>query len=94
LNKQVSDWQIKWVSAKKQPIKEMTMREMLRKTRDQQRMKEEMASAIEPVQQQVTPVEQKEYERNMLDYFNNDNVTIKFEPILIYDEGVFLGRYH
>ncbi len=41
------------------------------------------------VEKQVTPQEQKTYERDMLSFFDDDNVTIKFEPVLVADEGVF-----
>jgi hypothetical protein len=74
--------------AKKQPLKEMTMREMLRKTRSLQ--KEEVAQASnEPAEKGVSPAEQEKYQRGMQDFFDDDNITIKFEPILLYDQGVF-----
>lgn len=73
--------------SKKQPLKEMTMREMQQRIRDQRRLKE--ADADAPVEKQLSGAEQKEQERSMLDYFDNENLTIKFEPILLFDEGIF-----
>lgn len=76
--------------AKKQPLKEMTMREMLRKTRSLQQMKEqEVEASNEPVEKGVSAAEQEKYEENMQSYFDDDNIIIKFEPILLYDQGVF-----
>jgi hypothetical protein len=91
--------------SKKQPLKEMTMREMLAKTRQQvdaspsnkveslneqrHRYLGEDDATAEPTEKQVSPEEQKKYERNMLDYFDDDNIIIKFEPVLVADEGVF-----
>lgn len=90
--------------AKKEPIKEMTMREMLAKTRIEKSTPSDKTQSLNeqrhrylgeddgvttPSEKQVTPQEQKTYERNMLDFFDDDNVTIKFEPVLLADEGVF-----
>lgn len=74
--------------AKKQPLKEMTMREMLRITRQKQ-MQEEAIASSEPVEKQLSPAEQEQQERTMQQYFENDNVLIKFEKIMLFDEGVF-----
>jgi hypothetical protein len=71
---------------KKEPLKEMTMREMLRRTRRKNIKEDE-----EPTQKSIGSDEQKQHERNMLDFFENENLTIKFEPIMLYDEGVFWG---
>lgn len=90
--------------SKKQPLKEMTMREMLAKTREQvsaspsnktKSLNEQRHSYLgeddssESTEKQLTPQEQKTYERNMSEYFDDDNVVIKFEPVLVADEGVF-----
>jgi len=75
--------------AKKSPLKEMTMREMLRRTRNQDWMKEDSALVAEPVAKQLSRNEQVEQERAMQDYFDDENLTIKFEPIEVYDNGVF-----
>lgn len=74
--------------SKKEPLKEMTMREMQRRVRmrNQQIEEDDVATQIE---KKLTPSEQKEHERNMLNYFNNENLTIKFEPILLFDNGIF-----
>jgi len=75
--------------AKKGPLKEMTMREMLRVTRRNQ-VHEDLASASnETMEKQLSPSEQEQQQNTMQDYFADDNVTIKFEPILLYDTGVF-----
>jgi hypothetical protein len=74
--------------SKKQPLKEMTMRDMLRITREKQ-MKEEALASSEPVEKQLTPAEQEAQQRSMQTYFDNDNINIRFEPILLYDSGVF-----
>lgn len=77
--------------AKKQPLKEMTMREMLRITRKKQ-MAEELSPdgvSSEPIEKQLSPAEQEQQQRTMQDYFEDDNITIKFEPVLLYDNGVF-----
>lgn len=71
----------------KQPLKEMTMREMQQRIRDQKRIKE--ADVDAPVEKQLSGFEQKKQERSMLDFFNNKNLTIKFEPILLFDDGIF-----
>jgi hypothetical protein len=74
--------------AKKQPLKEMTMREMLRITREKQ-MKEDALATSEPIEKQLSPAEQEQHERSMQQYFEGDNVNIKFEKIMLFDEGVF-----
>ena len=75
--------------AKKQPLKEMTMREMLRITRKKQIQEEEATATSEPTEKQLSPAEQEQQQRNMQDYFEDENITIKFEPVLLYDTGVF-----
>lgn len=90
--------------AKKEPAKELSMREMQKRIREQkieqkkpEKLNEQRHSYLEEeaiqtdtsTDKQVSPAEQKQYERNMLDYFDDDNVTIKFEPVLIADEGIF-----
>lgn len=72
--------------AKKGPLKEMTMREMLRITRKNQ-IEEEISS--ETTERQLSPAEQEQQQRNMQDYFEDDNITIRFEPVLLYDDGIF-----
>lgn len=75
--------------AKKQPLKEMTMREMLRITRKKQVSEDLATASSEPVEKQLSSTEQEEQQRNMQDFFDDENIIIKFEPILLYDTGVF-----
>jgi hypothetical protein len=78
--------------AKKQSLKEMTMRDMLRITRKKKIQEEDDAIVTsEPIEKELSSLEQEQQQRNMQDYFDDDNVTIKFEPILLYDTGVFWG---
>lgn len=77
--------------AKKQPLKEMTMREMLRITRKKQMAEELNTASSEPIEKQLSPSEQEQQQQNMQNYFDDDNVVIKFEPILLYDSGIFWG---
>jgi hypothetical protein len=97
---------------KKEPKKELTMREMQKLMREQQVKKNIPTNSSKLLSEQrkhhsylgeedgvvdantntstdknVSPAEQKEYERNMLDYFDDNNVTIKFEPILISNDS-------
>jgi hypothetical protein len=74
--------------AKKQPLKEMTMRDMLRITRKKQ-VEEEATASSETMEKQLSPAEQEQQQQNMQSYFEDENITIKFEPILLYDTGVF-----
>jgi hypothetical protein len=102
--------------SKKEPLKEMSMREMLGKMRsiknnsgnqnkvgilnENRRRHQYLGEEDEVIdnnnqnvnnstETHVSPEEQKNYERNMSDYFNDDNVTIKYEPILIAKDGIF-----
>lgn len=96
---------------KKEPLKEWTMRDMIRTRRKQQMDEFQNAPAINTNQQtaaaqnntnvdpdtgeiperQLSPAEQKQQEDTMSNYFDGDNVTIKYEPVIIYgnSEGVF-----
>ena len=74
--------------AKKSSLKEMTMRDMLRITRKRQ-VEEEATASSETMEKQLSPAEQEQQQQNMQSYFEDENITIKFEPILLYDSGVF-----
>ena len=89
---------------KKKPIKEMSMRELQKRMRDQQVVATKKPQSLNEhrrhaylgedevntsTDKNISSTEQKKYERNMLSYFDDDNVTIKFEPVLIADDGVF-----
>lgn len=68
---------------KKQPVKEMSMREMMGKMR---KLNEEDVNN--------QPVSQSELDREkekMLNFFANDNVDINFENFEVKPEGVFLS---
>jgi hypothetical protein len=92
---------------KKEPNKEMSMRDMLGKMR---KLNEEAMPQQQPVQQpqgqpqqqaQQQPIqpserpvsaqEERGYQEKMLNYFQEDNVHIEFSKLLVYDQGVFWG---
>jgi len=65
--------------SKKEPIKEMTIREMQRRVRtSNQKIEEEKENIV-----QLSSEEQKKQEEGLQNFFDGDNVSIKFEPILI-----------
>lgn len=72
--------------SKKEPLKEMTMREMQRRIRMKQVKEDQEVAAIE---KPLTPAEQKRQEEGLQGFFDGDNVTIKFEPILVFEDGIF-----
>lgn len=66
--------------AKKKPIKEMSVREMMGVMR---KINEE------DTQRSLTQSEVDREHEKMLNYFNDDNVDIKFEPLQVYPNAVF-----
>lgn len=93
---------------KKEPLKEWTMRDMMRTRRKQQMDEFQNAPAMnvqtaaqnntnvdpdtgEIPERQLSSAEQKQQEDTMSAYFDGDNLTIRYEPIVIYgnNEGVF-----
>lgn len=73
------------VETEKEKIDEgkMTMRNMLGKMRNLQKLKEE------PQIKHTTSLDQREQENKMKQFFAQNNVTIEFEPLEVYDNGVF-----
>lgn len=76
---------------KKQPIQEMNMRDMLRRMRKQEMMKEVEQTQSQSSERPVTPMEEKQYQERMMNYFRDDNVNIEFDKLLVHDEGIFWG---
>lgn len=72
--------------SKKEPLKEMTMREMQRRIRIN-KMQEDVEEV--PVEKQLSAGEQEKHDNELRNYFDGDNLTIKLEPILVFEDGVF-----
>ena len=68
----------------KKPAKEMSMRDMLGVMR--KKVNENLDQS-----RNLTQVEVDREQEKMLNYFQDDNVDIQFEPLNVYSDGIFWG---
>ena len=89
LNEDITDNEYSQDSVVDKPVKDLTVRDTLKLTRDINSGKKKVDDTN--IQKQITPAEERREQEKLENFFENNNVVIDFKELQIYSHGVFWG---